>query len=321
MPPVVVLGWDALDAELLQDYRLEDQFGAAKRIATFCNPVIDEPHTLELWPSMITGQHPDEHGVHAVTDTDGVNWDSPIIDTLSTLSSGIIPQHIRTIIGERIRERGGDLDSKPARYYQRVDVPTLFDDGGRAISIPNYETGYDRRHGLDGVRNDVWGEIVPDRTVDDGVRPQVDLATVWETITREAGRRFGHTMTAVQEQHDVVWTWFGLLDTVGHIQPAMDVCLEQPAYQFAAAITDTVRRAVPDDAIVVSVSDHGLQDGTHTDYATLATGSASAHECIDDVVDVYDWVADNRSGRGSVESGYADGVGAMQEQLEALGYV
>ena len=48
----VVLGWDALDHELVGEYHLEDSFGPAHTdLETFNNPYLGEPHTDEVWPS------------------------------------------------------------------------------------------------------------------------------------------------------------------------------------------------------------------------------------------------------------------------------
>jgi len=69
---VVILGWDALDAEVVEQYALAEQFGRPSKIETYVNPTIDAPHTRELWPSMISGQHPDEHGIYAVSDETGI---------------------------------------------------------------------------------------------------------------------------------------------------------------------------------------------------------------------------------------------------------
>lgn len=321
MPQLVILGWDALDAELIQQYGLGPEFGTVDTIETYSNPFVGEPHTLELWPSMITGVHADEHGLHAATGDEGVDWDNPYINFVSNLSAGIIPKDIRTVIGRYLRKRT-DIQCTPADYYNENNVPTVFDNGGRAISIPNYQTEFDRRHELDAVRNDVWGELLPDRSGEDGIEPQVELETVWEVLTREAGRRLGHTIAAIQDGHDVVWTWFGILDSIGHIQPAIDSDLSEPGYRLAASMTRLIRDTAPDDATVVAISDHGLQDGTHTDYATLAATDPTVHDAINGVLDVAEWVEDTRSRQEATSHGYQSGsVGEMTEQLEALGYV
>jgi hypothetical protein len=321
MSQLIILGWDALDGALIERYGLADQFGSTKNIETYANPVVGEPHTLELWPSMITGLHSDEHGIKAATEEEGVDWDSTALSVASHLAAGIVPQDIRTEIGRRLRERIG-LNATTTDYYTEQGIRTVFDSGGRAISIPNYQTDYDETHGLDAMRNDVWQQITPDRSVAEGIEPQVSLETVWETLSGAAGDRVGHTLASIQQGHDLVWTWFGVLDTIGHIQPAMAADLEERGYRMAASMTQLVREVAPADATVVAISDHGLQCGEHTDYATLATDEAGCHEHIDSVLDVADWVEQARSGADAQQKGYEAGeVEALQEDLEALGYV
>lgn len=321
MSQIIVLGWDALDADLIEKYELEDSFGELSTIDTYDNPVIDEPHTRELWPSMITGLHPDEHGIHAVSDTDGIDWDNPLIDWLSAVTTGVVPKHVRTAIGKRLRQRGAGLDAKRPGYYREEGIPTIFDDGGRAISIPNYVTAYDEEHALDGNRDDVWAEILPDRDGAEGLNPNVGVETIWSTLAGAVGDRLGHTIAAIEAGHSITWTWFGLVDTVGHIAPAVEAPLEERAYQLAAKTTETVREMAPQDATVVSVSDHGLQAGEHTHYATLATDDERAHATISHVFDVAYWVEEARSAGTPTEAGYGVGVEEVTDQLESLGYI
>jgi hypothetical protein len=313
---IIILGFDALDAALIERYGLGEQFGRTETIGTYCNPIVGEPHTLELWPSLISGAHADEHGIKAATPGGGVDWDSRLLQLAADAAAGIVPQSVRSAIGRRLRDRVG-LSMTAAGEFP---AETVFDSGGKAISIPNYQTAYDREHGLDASRTDIWGTITPDRSVAEGIEPQVGLETVWATLSGAAGNRLGHTLAAIQQGHDLVWTWFGLLDTIGHIQPAMDADLEARGYRLAASIVELVRETAPDDAVVVALSDHGLQDGHHTEYATLATGAASPHDEISSVLDVAGWVDRHRGGVGVTDVGYGDGVGEMHRQLEALGY-
>lgn len=319
---LVVLGWDALDAELVEQYGLADAFGGhIKKIDTYANPVIDEPHTRELWPSLITGLHPDEHGIHAVTDSDGLEWDSTVLNTASTLANGVVPQRVLDAIGRRLRERGAGLDQKAAGYYSANELPTVFDGGGQAISIPNYETPEDRAAGLDATRDGVWGELLVDRDGTAGFEPDISVPAMYDVLGREVGRRVGRTLGTVRAGEPLVWTWFGCLDTVGHMAPAVDAPLEADWYQAAADVTATIRARVPDSATVVCVSDHGLQAGEHTDYATVASEDTDAVTAIDSVFDVAEWVQGGtwRGQRGQAVS--ADGMRDVKTSLEDLGYV
>jgi len=54
---IIVLGWDGLNLELAERFGVAESFGAhTATIETYVNPATDEPHTKELWPSMITAR-------------------------------------------------------------------------------------------------------------------------------------------------------------------------------------------------------------------------------------------------------------------------
>jgi hypothetical protein len=321
---IVVLGWDALDAALVDEFGLSGQFGAhQKRIETIVNPAIEEPHTRELWPTLITGRTPDDHGIRAATDSDGVDWGNPVLDTASSVANGIVPQPVLTAIGKRLRSRGAGLGFEKPAYYRKRGIETVFDGrGSRPISIPNYATAADRRLGLDANRDRLWKELQADRTVVEGIEPQVDIGAVEDILGRALGRRVTQTVAAMQQDTPLVWCWFGLLDSVGHMDPAVEHPLQREAYDLAAGITETVRSLAGDGTTVLSVSDHGLQAGHHTHYATVASDDAAAVEAIDSVLDVAPWIQRRDPGGRAVPSATAEqSVDETREQLEALGYV
>jgi hypothetical protein len=319
---IVVLGWDALDLELAERYGVADSFGAHQsKIRTYENEHIGEPHTLELWPSMILGAPPAEHGIRAAAPGDGVDWDNPLLDTASELANGIIPQPLLTEVGARLRERGAGIDQRTASQYRKEWRNTVFEPDDRPISIPNYETDWDRRHGLDAARNDLWTALQVDRSVADGIEPQVDMDEVQRILGEAYGRRLGLTLSSIQAGRPLVWTWFGLVDSAGHMDPAVEYPLQREAYDVAAAISRLIRDVAPPETAVVSVSDHGLQDGTHTHYATLAADDIGIIERVDAVDELAGWIRDvdpdGRTAGGEATQSH----GEMQEQLEALGYV
>lgn len=321
---VVVLGWDALDFELIKEYGLTDAFGPhCRKIGTYINPIIDEPHTKELWPSMITGQHPDEHGIHAITESDGIDWDNPVIDWASSFANGKVPQPVLDKIGAWLREEGAGLDQKRTAYYDEHDLTTVLDgDDRRGISIPNWRTAYDHEHGLDAMRDDVWGELLANRDGAEGMEPAITTPGVYDVLGREVGRRLGHTISAANTGHSLVWTWFGLLDTVGHVAPALDDPIERDWYQVAANVTETVKDVTSDETTVVAVSDHGLQDGEHTHYATLCSTERESLDRINGIFDIAPYLnslqLDGSAGTAGVD---AEGMGNVRENLQELGYV
>ncbi|MCQ4334616.1 hypothetical protein KM295_14245 [Natronomonas sp. F2-12] len=320
--PIIVLGWDGLDIELMGRFGVAEAFGDHRqRIDTHVNDVIDDPHTRELWPSMITGVAPAEHGIHAATEN-GVAWNSSILRAGSRLATNTIPDDLQAWLGKRLREQGVGLDAKTPAYYHDNDISTVFDGGGRAISIPNYETERDRARGLDGNRDALWATIEPDKSLDNGMAPGVDRETLYHELGRELGQRVGETTAAITAGEPLVWCWFGLLDTVGHLQPALGDQFVREWYEVAAGITETVRSVVPADATVLAISDHGIQEGTHEHYATVASDDPAPVEAIEHVFEVADWIRQARVESAAMPEPEvsADGVRDVQAELQALGY-
>lgn len=325
MSQVLVLGWDALDLELVEEFGLSGQFGEhEKKIETYCNPIIDEPHTLEVWPSMITGLHADDHGIHAVTENQGVNWDSGALKLASTVANATLPRAWVVELGRRVREFGASVETIDRSYYSENDLETVFDRvGARSIGIPNYETETDRQYGLDPHRNDLWDALDVDRSPETGIRPEVSPETVQAILGDALGKRIGQTVAAIQQGHSLVWTWFGAIDSVGHMNPAVDQPLQERWYRIAADVTQAITAIAPEETTVVTVSDHGLQGGSHTDYATLCSDDPEPLEAIDSVFDVSDWVDDELGeavGRQRL-SFDSEKMGGVNQQLEDLGYV
>jgi len=323
MNQIIVLGWDALDAQLITEYGLDGRFAChVTEIETWVDPETDEPHTKELWPSLITGLHPDDHGIR-IQPTEGVEWQSSYLNRLSDAAQGIIPKPLLNAIGKRLRDRGHRLDQKRPRYYDEHAVETVFDSGDRAISIPNYETSHDRRYGLDATRDNVWAAILQDRDGSMGFAPDISVPGIYDVLGTELGKRWGHTLNAINQGHGLVWTWFGLLDTVGHIAPAVDGPIQEDWYQVAANVTETVRGHAPDDATVISISDHGLIDGEHTHYATIASNNRDVIQHTESVFNVAPWINANKPARTeqTAQMGTDAEMRDVQKQLKGLGYI
>jgi len=324
MSQIIVLGWDALDVELIEEFGLSGRFGIHQRkLETYVNPATGEPHTKELWPSMITGLHPDEHGIHAVTKGGGVEWGDPLINTASNIANGLVPQSLLSLIGSKLRERGASMNIKRQSYYPQHDIHTVFSDKqAQPISIPNYQTAFDRKHELDANRDGVWAELLVNRDETEGYEPDLSISGVYDILGREMGKRLGHTLTAINSGYSLVWTWFGLIDTVGHMAPAIRCDIERDWYTAAANATETIQETAPGDATILVVSDHGLQNGSHTHYASLCTNNPEAADAIDSIYDITDWITKQdptaTTETSRVDSEAMDGV---EEQLENLGYV
>jgi len=310
----IVLGWDGLDLELAEQFGVAEQFGAHRStIETYANPVAGEPHTRELWPSMITGLHPDDHGIHAVSEEGGVEWAHPVLNTISTLANGIVPNAVLNAIGARLRERGVAVEGYTTDYYEENEIPTVFEGiDALPISIPNYETAHERNHELDANRDGVWAELAVDRRGDGtDFTPGIDMSAVHDILGREMGRRTGHAIHGIADGYPLVWVWYGVLDTVGHMAPAVAAPLERHYYELAAAQTAAIRALVP----------HGIQDGEHTHHATLCSDDPNPVDEIEHVFGLADWLDGYATERRAGQCVDVDELEAATKRLEDLGYI
>jgi hypothetical protein len=335
----VVLGWDGLDADLVEAFDLSGAFGDhERRLSTFDNPELGKPHTYEVWPSIITGHRPDDHGIHAATGDEGVAWGNPAIAAAARVGRRVVPDGIRTRIGAMLRERGAGLDFKTPAYYRERGVDTVFDGrAGRAITVPNYATKRDERLGLDADRGAALGEFL---AIGDGMEgdtvhePRVSVPELEERLVSEATEKLGVVRACLQRDYDIVFVWLGYLDTVGHLAPVVDEeGWQERAYRLAAALTDEVAAALAPDDALLCVSDHGLKDGHHTHDPYLAASDPAAVRGVGSVLDVRDGIERVTPTSGETtdppvrESFRADSTAAsrdaseVRDQLEDLGYL
>lgn len=333
----IVLGWDALDAELVEEFDLGDSFGEFRsEIDTFDNPVLEEPHTRELWPSIITGVSPEDHGLWAATDEGGVQWDNPILNAASTVAQGIVPHGVRKRIGALLRDRGAGVTEVGPEYYAERGISTVFDGRlSRPVSVPNYHVDRDEELGISTYRTDIWNSMIetaddPDRTV---YEPRVEKHELEEQLLSKTLSRLSVVRSALQYDYDIVFAWFGYLDTAGHLAPMIDEQgWQERHYRRAARFTNEIRSELCEDDHLICVSDHGLRDGRHTYTPVIASDAQRAVEGVESVLDVrrgIDAVAASSGHRTpSVRDEYrcegtqqAMDESDVQEQLEDLGYL
>jgi hypothetical protein len=333
----VVLGWDGLDYDRAQEFDVAETFGPHhSRIETFENEHLGTPHTLELWPSIITGERPDVHGIHAADPTGGLDWSNSVLDELSTAAQHVIPAGIREQIGLVLRNAGAEVDHVRPEYYADEDVQTVFDDRrALPLAIPNYHTDVTDRHGLVVDRGaDLQSFLTIEERDGKTVHvPDVPIHEYEARLVSEAMKKLGLVRSAVERDYDLVFVWLGYLDSVGHIAPvADDDSWPARAYTQAAEWTRALQEAMPAEDTLLTVSDHGLKGGEHTHAAFVGADASALVERTDSVLDVADAIdaVTSRSGDGTpavrnqfrtettAEDASADDV---REQLESLGYI
>lgn len=321
----VVLGWDGLDDELVRQFDLRDAFGAHVRpIETIVNPVLDKPHTWELWPSIITGQHPNEHGIHAHEYIE-TNWSNPLVRWAARLSEPI-PDSMRWRVGRWLRDAGAEMAFESADYYNT----TVFDAyRSFPLAIPNYRTAFDDRYGMSVDRGAELGAYLNTQTDESGETrrtPAVAPETFAGQIAADAGEKIALARHAIAQDYDLIFLWLAYLDTAGHVAPTLsdpDAWMRQH-YQQAADWTALIRDALGDDDVLMCLSDHGLQDGEHTRMACVGAWPARVAvetESVLDVADTIDAFTTASEARHDAHSTADGAVDEVRENLQALGYV
>ena len=323
---LVVLGIDALDPNLVDPADHPSLTLSAHRAVETIVSSSGEPSTHELWPTIITGLAPAEHGLEL---DDGVAWENPALSVLSDVADYAVPDGLQTRLGAwLLTNTGADAFRVPATYYGDNGIETVFD--GRdaaAIGVPNYVVDpddEDREHRLRRHMGELF-ERDPDAT---GGHRSADPVAFYEQCLEMAMIRIARTRRALRSrEHELVFGYTSGLDLVGHVSHSRPE-LQSGAYdeldEFVGELRSDLRPV--DDLLLVS--DHGLQDGLHTEEAMVAGTDPETVERVGSVLDV----------AGAVNAALADGAHvpkprwtetggdagdseAVREQLEDLGYM
>jgi len=327
---VVALGIDALDPDLVDPETHGNLALAAHRSIETIESVAGEPSTHELWPTIITGLAPAEHGL--TLEEDGVAWGNPLLELGSDVADWALPDALQTRIGAwLLTNTDTDAFRTPATYYAENDLSTVFDDrAATAIGVPNYVVdpdSEDREHNLRRSLGDLF-ERDPEAT---GGHTSADPETFYEQCMEMAMIRIARARRAYRGgRYELVFAYTSGLDLIGHVtydRPA----LQRAAYDELDEFVGELRADLGADDELLLVSDHGLQDGVHTHEAMVAATDESLVESIAGVTDVRaaidaeldrtDHSGEPRHRAGGADAGDGAGGDHVKEQLEDLGYM
>ncbi|WP_207587620.1 alkaline phosphatase family protein [Halomontanus rarus] len=322
---VVVVGLDALDPDLVDPNAHPNlSLDAHRRIETISSSA-GEPSTHELWPTIITGLTPDEHGLQL---DDGVAWENPVLQVGSRVAEYTLPDGVQSRIGAwLLTNTEADAFRTPATYYAENDLETVFDDReALAIGVPNYVTDpdeEDREHQLRRRMGDLF-ERDPDAT---GGHRSSDPETFYEHCLEMTMIRLARTRRALRSgRYELVFGYTSGLDLVGHVtydSPEM----QATAYDEVDEFVGELRGDLEEGDELVLVSDHGLQDGVHTHEAMVASTDADLVDSIDSVLDVraaIEALLENHDHRSRAREWDRSGNGDrdhVRSRLEDLGYM
>jgi predicted AlkP superfamily pyrophosphatase or phosphodiesterase len=321
---VVVFGIDALDPDLV-DPEIHPHLTLAeyKTIKTLSSSE-GEPSTHELWPTIITGIRPEEHGL---TLDGGVAWESQVLQVGSKVGDYVLPDSVQRQLGALLLNRTSeDAFRTPASYYEENGLTTVFDGlTSKAIGIPNYVVDPDSEDREHQLRRDM-GDLFERDPEAKGGHASADPNAFYEQCLEMAMIRTARIRRALRsKEYELVFGYTSGLDLVGHVsydRPA----LQERAYEELNDFVGELRNDLSDGDELVLVSDHGLQDGLHTDEAMIAATDQSIVEDVSSVLDVraaleneldrHDHTPEPRD--DAVEMGDSS---AVREQLEDLGYM
>lgn len=327
---VVVLGIDALDPELTNrtdhpNLCLTKSTG----IETLLSSETGRPSTHELWPTIITGLAPENHGIQLA---EGLNWENPVLDLGSRVSNVFLPKSIQVKIGSWILNNTDEGNFRtPATYYEENGLETVFDKVvSKPIGVPNYVTDpdeEDREHELRKNMGDLFQLDIEDET--DHRHKTADPRSFYEQCMEMSMVRIARVRRALRSKnYELVFGYTSGLDLVGHVAYA-EPGLQRRAYEELDDFVGELRGDLETDDELVLVSDHGLQDGEHTEMAAVSSTSEQLVREIKSVLDVKKAIeAELR--RNDHEPGDKDpmepiGAGErgqeIKEHLEDLGYM
>jgi predicted AlkP superfamily pyrophosphatase or phosphodiesterase len=321
---VVVLGIDALDPDLVDTGKHPHlALDAHQSIETIVSSS-GEPSTHELWPTIITGLPPADHGL--VLD-DGVTWENPIVAALSSVADYVLPDEIQTRLGNwLLTNTGADAFRTPATYYADNDLGTVFDDReSTAIGIPNYVVDPDTEDREHQLRRHM-GDLFKRDSDAKGGHTSTDPVRFYEQCLEMVMIRIARVRRALRSrEHELVFGYTSGLDLIGHVTHSRPK-LQNQAYEEINEFVGELRGDLSEEDELVLVSDHGLQDGLHTDEAMIASTDPGVVSSIKSVLDVRAAIEELLAiGEHTPAPGNdrQDGLGseAVREQLNDLGYL
>ena len=303
---LVVLGLDALDAELVEYFDVDayqlDNHGKMESVAYMFD---DRPHTGEVWPTVATGLHPSEHGITGGTES---QWSNPIIEFASRIIEPLdLKMGTRNKLGDIVEDVTG-----ASWELSTVSDPTFLDSSNRVVH--NWP-GVHRNSALHRIWNVIGDGI---KSGDDNMPKEV----YERKVKGIAAEQFGWIREMLNHDVALAGSHIHALDAFGHAYYDDKESL-RGSYEWCQERIYEILDAMDDDDDMLILSDHGMETtwtdgqndpGTHS----WRSFSASTFETRPkDVHDVKAWV------EAHVEDVDAETseLNLPEDQLRQLGYI
>jgi len=223
------MGFDALDPDLVNpDTHPHLTLNQHRSIDTIVSST-GKQSTHELWPTIITGLPPDEHGL---TLEDGVTWGSPILDFGGRVADMFLPDAIRSQIGAwLLTNTSADAFRAPATYYRDNGISTVFDgQETSAIGIPNYVVDPDDEDHEHRLRRSMGDLFERDSDTVGGHRTS-DPVAFYEQCMEMAVVRIARVRRRRRSRnYELVFGYTSALDLIGHVAHSIP-SLQRQAYE------------------------------------------------------------------------------------------
>lgn len=297
----VVIALDAADYRLVREWNCRNiLLENHDRLETFSYST-DDPITLEVWTTVATGVHPEEHGMFSTGEQQ--EWDSLFLRTASTVTPYLLPKSVRIRLGTMLR---GDEDEAGMTFDQ---------------------TDHDHCFPEDGVY--CWPGITPANHLSQtwnwlnlAEQGEITDTELWRRLYANAGKELGWAMGMAQTEVPVIGVHIHILDAAGHAY-ANSIENLREVYEQVDSMIGTIRDEV--ESLVV-LSDHGIQvepfpeddrPGDHSWRALFATTENG--RLPESVFDVREWIESRTEFQQSPSKSAS--LDTTREQLEDLGYL
>lgn len=290
----------ALDAA---DYELVRRWDCSNILLDHCSSIDtftfneDTPLTLEVWPTVATGEHPKNHGLY-----DGAQeWDNPLL-RIGSLFTQYFPNTWRQRLGRPFRRRGFDLT------VDQVQTSHLFETGA-AFGWPGIASTEHLRQTWQWMSQIKRGEVV-----------ESDISI---EILGNFGQEVGWLLGVSRMDVPIAGAHSHILDFAGHSFASRKERLQD----YYEHVDDLIYQLRQQSERLVVLSDHGMQvswlddpsPGEHSNRALVAASSDVSGELPASVFDVRGWLEPQiQSPTTPPELASID---TPREQLENLGYM
>jgi hypothetical protein len=267
----------------------------------------DSPLTTEVWPTIATGLHPNEHGITSKSSSD---WENPVLDILSRYAHKL-PGDLRSRLGTFFESKTGSDFA-----LAETSSATFFNGPKRTVqNWPGVENGRELV--------DVW----------DMTSAGYSSAAFNREVLAKAASQFGWAKEILKHDTVLAGVHIHALDVFGHAYANERDDLNhstgriqdlEHTYRRIAGMVDEVRNAMSENDDLLIISDHGMTNeltdppetnyGGHSFRAFAATTVES--QLPDTVFDIYDWVEAHVDDAKKEEP-----MEMPEEQLRQLGYI